>query len=156
MQWSGGDSSNDVEDRRNESGGNGGFGGGGIGGIHLGVGGTIIVALLSLFFHRDFFQLFSGGSPVAVSPGIPDAARNQAEAPTVKFVSNALDDIQQNWEQILPAQENRAYRHAKLVLYRDAYPSGCGAAQTATGPFYCPEDEKVYLDLGFFEELKTR
>jgi uncharacterized protein len=112
--------------------------------------------LLSLVFHQNFFQLFSGSPSAAVSPAAPDSARDQREAPEVEFVRNALNDVQHNWDQMLPEQENRAYHHAKLVLYRDAYPSGCGTAQTSTGPFYCPEDEKVYLDLGFFDELKTR
>jgi predicted metalloprotease len=53
-------------------------------------------------------------------------------------------------------QENRPYRHAKLVLFRNSYPSGCGMARRAIGPFYCPEDEKVYLDLAFFDELRTK
>ena len=156
MEWSGGDSSNDVEDRRNESGGGGGFGGGGFGGINLGIGGVIVVGLLSFFFHQDFFQFFSGSPAAVASPGRPDTLRDQNEASEVKFVSNALDDVQRNWDQMMPAQENRPYHHAKLVLYRDTYPSGCGTAQTSTGPFYCPEDEKVYLDLGFFNDLKTR
>lgn len=155
MQWSGGDSSRDVEDRRNESGG-GGFGGGGFGGLHLGIGGTIIVGLLSLIFRQDFFQFFSADPSTSVSRRAPDAEQDRQEAPTVKFVSNALDDIQQNWDRILPDQENRNYRHARLVLYRDIYPSGCGTAESATGPFYCPEDEKVYLDLGLFDELESR
>lgn len=76
--------------------------------------------------------------------------------PEVKYVSAVLDDVQHTWDRILPEQEHRPYRHAKLVLYRDAYPSGCGMARKATGPFYCPEDEKVYLDLGFFDELRTK
>jgi predicted metalloprotease len=156
MDWSGSGSSSDVEDRRNESGGGGGFGGGGFGGAHLGIGGVIVVGLLSLVFHQNFFQFFSGSPSAAVSPRTHDGARDQAEAPEVKFVSNALDDVQQNWDQMLPAQENRPYHHARLVLYRDAYPSGCGTAQSSTGPFYCPEDEKVYLDLGFFDELTNR
>jgi predicted metalloprotease len=159
MDWQGDGSSPDVEDRRNESGGGGGgfgSGGGGFGGIHLGIGGIIIVGLLSLVSHKNLFQFFSGTSAPPAASGTVDPARDQREAPEVKFVSNALDDIQRNWDQLLPAQEGRPYRHAKLVLYRDYYPSGCGAAQTATGPFYCPEDEKVYLDLGFFEELQSR
>ena len=155
MEWSGGSSGNDVEDRRDESGG-GGFGGGGFGGIHLGIGGAIVVGLLSLIFHQNFFQLFSGSPSAAVSPVAPDSGRDQREAPEVDFVTKALNDVQHNWDQMLPEQENRPYHHAKLVLYRDAYPSGCGTAQTSTGPFYCPEDEKVYLDLGFFDDLKTR
>jgi predicted metalloprotease len=67
-----------------------------------------------------------------------------------------LDDVQHTWDTILPAQEHVPYRHAKLVLYRNSYPSGCGAARSAIGPFYCPEDEKVYLDLAFFDELRTK
>ena len=159
MDWTPGGTSNDIEDRRDESGGGGGmFGGGGFGGIHLGIGGTIIVGLLSFFFHQNFFQFFSSGSaaPGNVAGGARDTARDQREEPEVKFVSFVLDDVQKNWDQMLPAQENRAYRHAKLVLYRDEYPSGCGTAETSTGPFYCPQDEKVYLDLGFFDELQNR
>jgi predicted metalloprotease len=62
-----------------------------------------------------------------------------------------LDDAQHTWQQILPG-----YRKAKLVLFRDATPTACGMGETASGPFYCPGDEKVYLDLGFFDELRTR
>ena len=161
MEWSGGSSGNDVEDRRDESGGGGGFGGfggGGFGGIHLGIGGAIIVGILSLVFHQNLFQSLSGGPSdgVPTSASAPDTARDQREAPEVQYVTEALNDVQHNWDQLLPSQENRSYHHAKLVLYRDAYPSGCGTAQISTGPFYCPEDEKVYLDLGFFNELQTR
>ena len=82
--------------------------------------------------------------------------RNDPEAPEVRYVSSVLDDVQVTWEKLLLAQEHRPYRHAKLVLFRNAYPSGCGRAKTATGPFYCPEDEKVYLDLAFFAELRDK
>ncbi|MFZ3329275.1 MAG: neutral zinc metallopeptidase, partial [Candidatus Acidiferrales bacterium] len=78
-------------------------------------------------------------------------ARDAAEQPEVQFVSFVLDDVQHTWTQILPQ-----YRHAKLVLFRDDVNSACGLAQTATGPFYCPGDEKVYLDLSIFKELKER
>lgn len=161
MQWTPGGRSGDIEDRRDESGGGGGFGGfggGGFGGIHLGIGGTIIVGILSLLFHQNLFSIFTGGgssAPVS-APSQPDTAKDQREEPLVQFVSFVLDDAQRNWDKVLPAQEQRQYHHAKMVLYRDAYPSGCGTAQTATGPFYCPEDEKVYLDLGFFDELRSR
>ena len=155
MEWQGNGSSPDVEDRRDESGGGFGFGGGGFGGVHLGIGGIVIVGLLSVLSHQNLFQFFTGGAPQASDPA-RNAAQDQREAPEVKFVSGALDDIQRNWDAMLPAQENTAYHHAKRVLYRDYYPSGCGGAQTATGPFYCPQDEKVYLDLGFFEELQNR
>jgi uncharacterized protein len=73
----------------------------------------------------------------------------------VEFVKFVLNDVQGNWERLLP-QSGKSYRHAKLVLFRDETRSGCGEAESATGPFYCPQDEKVYLDLGFFDELKKR
>jgi predicted metalloprotease len=93
----------------------------------------------------------TGGTTVSQ----PDPVRDQQEKPLVDFVTFVLNDTQNTWSQVLPAQ-GAPYRHAKLVLYRDAYPSACGAAQSATGPFYCPEDEKVYIDLGFYDELKQR
>jgi predicted metalloprotease len=67
-----------------------------------------------------------------------------------------LDDTQKTWERVLPQQNGVPYRHAKLVLFRDATDSSCGLAEAATGPFYCPADEKVYVDLGFYDELKNR
>ena len=73
------------------------------------------------------------------------------EQKEVQFVSFVLDDVQKTWEQKL-----QGYRHAKLVLFRDYTQSGCGTAQSATGPFYCPEDEKVYIDLSFFDELSEK
>jgi len=83
-------------------------------------------------------------------------AQDVREQPEVKVVSFILDDVQKNWDRVLPAQTGVAYHHAKLVLFRNSYPSACGKARSATGPFYCPGDEKVYLDLEFFTELKRR
>jgi predicted metalloprotease len=71
-------------------------------------------------------------------------------------VSFVLDDVQHTWEKLLPEQAHVPYRHAKLVLFRNSIRSACGMAESATGPFYCPGDEKVYLDLGFYDELKNR
>jgi predicted metalloprotease len=160
MEWTPGETSGDIEDHRDDSGDGGyrggGFGGGGFGGVHLGIGGTIIIGLLSLVFHNNLFTLFSGNSPARVERSRPDTVRDSAERTEVQFVSFVLDDVQNTWDRVLPQQANRPYRHARLVLFRDAFPSGCGMAQTAIGPFYCPEDQKVYLDLGFFDELKTR
>jgi predicted metalloprotease len=171
MDWTPGGTSNDIEDRRDSSGGGGGGfggfggfggGGGGFGGIHLGIGGTILLLVISYFFHTNLFSIFSGGGSApssAVAPveqGQPNTAQDTAEAPEVQFVSYVLDDVQKTWSTILPQQAGDRYRHAKLVLYRDQTNAGCGTAQSATGPFYCPEDEKVYLDLGFFQELKSR
>jgi uncharacterized protein len=155
MRWTPGGTSSDIEDRRDDSGGGAGFGGG-FGGIHLGIGGTIIIGLLSLIFHQNLFQLFSGAPGGQVASRAPETALDQRESPQVQFVSFVLDDVQKNWDRTLPEQQHVAYRHARLVLFRDAYQSACGLAQTAIGPFYCPGDEKVYLDLGFFNELKQK
>jgi uncharacterized protein len=152
MQWTPGGTSSDIEDRRNGSAGGPGFGG-----FHLGIGGMIIVGLLSLVFHQNLFRFFSGEpSPAPTGRTEPDAARNDRERPEVEFVSFVLDDVQNNWDRMLPEQEHVPYRHARLVLFRNAYPSACGMARTAVGPFYCAGDRKVYLDLGFFAELKTK
>ncbi len=151
MRWNPGGSSDDVEDRRSESGG--GFR---PGGIHIGLGGIVILFILSLVFKRDFLSLVSNGSmDTGTTAAQSDPARDQQEQPLVQFVTFVLNDTQNTWSQILP-QQGVPYRHAKLVLFRDAYDSACGMAQSATGPFYCPEDEKVYIDLGFYDELKQR
>src|SRR5277367_1523102 len=153
MRWSPGDESQDIEDRRDDSGG-GGFQ---FGGFHLGIGGAVILLILSFIFRTNLFALLGGGTG---DPGTtvsqPNPARDEAEKPLVQFVSFVLDDTQNTWTEILPEQSSRPYRHAKLVLFRNYTQSGCGNAQSATGPFYCPEDEKVYIDLGFFDELKRR
>jgi predicted metalloprotease len=154
MRWTPGGSSDDVEDRRDDSGGGGG--GFQVGGIHLGLGGIVVLFILSLIFKRDFLSLLSTGSVgTGTTVSQPDPARDQREEPLVQFVTFVLNDAQNTWSQILPAQ-GVPYRHAKLVLYRDSYASACGQANSATGPFYCPEDEKVYIDLGFYDELKQR
>jgi len=158
MRWTPGGSSDDVEDRRDE----GGAGGMRFGGIHLGLGGLIIVFILSLVFHRNFFALLSGGGDSSAITQQDPAARSaanreqdEAEKPLVQFVTFVLNDTQATWTKVLQS-EGRQYRHAKLVLFRNSINSACGMAQAATGPFYCPQDEKVYIDLGFYDELKQR
>jgi uncharacterized protein len=155
MEWTPGGESEDIEDRRDQSGGGGG-GGMGFGGIHLGIGGTLIVLVLSFIFKTNLFSLFSGGPAATPAANVtPDTARDSSESSEVQFISFVLDDVQKTWTRLLP-ESGAQYRHAKLVLFRDSTPSACGGARAATGPFYCPGDEKVYLDLGFFHELKTR
>ena len=151
MRWTPGDVSGDIEDRRSE-------GGSRIRGSHLGLGGTLLLVLLSIVFKRDFVSMFSGSpetAPVA-NQASRSAVEDPAEAKQVQFVSFVLDDAQRTWERVLPEKTGVPYRHAKLVLFRDATNSACGLAQSATGPFYCPADEKVYIDLGFYDELSNR
>lgn len=153
MRWTPSGTSGDIEDRRDDTGGSG-FGG--FGGVRLGLGGTLVVGLLSIIFHQNLFTLFSGSPSAEPSSRVAaDPARKSAEQPQVEFVSFVLDDAQRTWDKVL-SSEGATYRRAKLVLFRDAIRSGCGAAEASTGPFYCPADEKVYLDLGFFDELKSR
>jgi len=154
MKWTPGGPSQDIEDRRDQSGGGGGFQ---FGGMHLGIGGALILLVLSIVFKQNFFALLGGGggssAPVVSQP---DPGRDQQEQPMVQFISFVLDDTQKTWDQLLPQQSGRPYRHAKLVLFRNYTQSGCGGAESATGPFYCPQDEKVYIDLGFYDELRQR
>jgi predicted metalloprotease len=157
MRWTPGGSSDDIEDRRDDdSGGGGGFGVGGFGGMHLGIGGTLVLLVLSLIFGRNFFTLFSGGGAAPTERVADRPARTPSSDREAEFVKFVLNDVQSTWDRLLPAQTGSPYRHAKLVLFRDATDSGCGTAQTAIGPFYCPVDEKVYLDLGFFDELSEK
>jgi hypothetical protein len=154
MRWTPGGRSADLEDRRGEGGGGGGFR---IGGGGLGIGGFIVLLLLSFIFKRNFFALVGAGG----GPSGPTAATGQP-APTtpeeekmIQFVSVVLDDVQKTWDQEF-SRMGRTYHHAKLDLFTDAVRSGCGFAETAMGPFYCPVDQKAYIDLGFYKELRDR
>jgi predicted metalloprotease len=146
MRWSIGDRSSNLEDRRGQR-----FGGMGIG--RLGVGGVVILLVLSLVFKKDFFSLVSGGIGEAAPAG--PVATTPEEEHLVDFVSFVFDTTQSTWSKVL-AQRGMRYQDAKLVLFRDAVQSACGFAQAATGPFYCPGDHKVYIDLGFYDELRRR
>ena len=175
MDWTPGGTSSDIEDRRGDSGGDGGGGGGfgfgGGGGGGLGIVGFIILLVISLLTGHNFLGAFLGGGGGSSSPsssysqpyqGGQSSAYGPVSAPSenssvedrdVQLISFVLDDAQKTWTGIFQ-QMGKPYRHAKLVLYRDATYSGCGSAQAATGPFYCPQDEKIYVDLSFWDELK--
>ena len=151
MRWNPGGVSDNVEDQR----GSGGMGGGG---LKLGIGGFLLLAVLSIVFKTNFFSLLGGGESVNVGqPGTTQSRPldDPSEQREVQFVSFVLDDAQNTWKQVLP-KYGAQYQDAKLVLFRDMVQSGCGRAQSATGPFYCPADQKVYIDLGFYDELKNR
>ncbi|WP_263408611.1 KPN_02809 family neutral zinc metallopeptidase [Terriglobus tenax] len=157
MDWTPGGTSDDIEDRRGDSGGGGGFNFGGMGG-GLGLGGFILMLILSLVTGRNFLGgLFSGGGSAPARQAESRSAGPVEETPSekrsVQLISWTLDDAQKTWEQIF-TQQGKTYRHAKLVLFRDTTYSGCGNAQSATGPFYCPVDQKVYIDLSFWNELQ--
>jgi hypothetical protein len=146
MRWTPGGLSNDVEDRRGQS--SGGFGGGG-----LGIVGFLILLVVSLVTGRNYIgAYFSSGGATHVQQG-PSRAVSPQEDRSAQLASFVLGDAQDTWTRIL-ARENIRYPRAKLVLFRNYTRSGCGAAQSATGPFYCPADQKVYLDLGFWDQLK--
>jgi predicted metalloprotease len=123
----------------------------------MGIGGFIVLLLLSFIFKRNFFALVGGGGDPSVgqvAPGTP-APTTPEEEKMIQFVSFVLDDAQKTWEQEF-ARQNVAYQRAKLVLFTDGVRSGCGDAESAMGPFYCPIDQKVYIDLGFYQELRNR
>jgi predicted metalloprotease len=124
-------------------------------GAGLGIGGTVVVLALSLLFGRNLFNDLGVEPAVGAGGGPMSAADSAREEPEVQFVSYVLDDVQKTWDNTL-RQYNVQYQPAKLVLFRNSTQSGCGMAQSAMGPFYCPLDEKVYIDLGFYDELKRR
>jgi predicted metalloprotease len=146
MRWASGDRSN-IDDERMSS------GGGGFGPVHFGIGGVLVLLVLSWLTGTNLFSLLGtgDGGPVAVgtSGNTPTTA---AEEHRVDFVDAVARDVQDTWTTMLGGR----YRKTRVVLFRDAIDSGCGFAQAATGPFYCPGDQRVYLDLGFFDELSDR
>lgn len=149
MQWTSGGSDRNVEDRRGQRGGGGGFG---LPVGRLGIGGMLLLLILSFVFKTNFFALLGGGgaAPVAQAPNAPPQNDEMYE-----FVKAVHNDVQSTWEQQF-ASSGQTYQPAKLVLFTDSTQSGCGYGQAAMGPFYCPADQKAYIDLGFYNELKQR
>ena len=162
MDWQKGrESDNVVED--DGSGSSGGFGGGGMrfGGFHLGIGGIIVVVLIGLIFpgvRPILFSLFlNGGGGVDTAEQSTPAPTHAATAndPQTKFVRSILGSTEDVWGAYFQASGHQ-YEQPKLVLFHGRTQSGCGAAEEAMGPFYCPNDHRVYLDLDFFHEMDTR
>ncbi|MBT3069577.1 zinc metallopeptidase [Rhodomicrobium sp. Az07] len=166
MRWQGRRESENVEDRRDEGGG-GGFPFPGGGGIRVGQGGgvgilgVIVIVGLALLFGVDPRIILQGGE------GMPGGIQIPREAPRApsqsagaddeakRFVSVVLGDTEDTWSKIFASQGVR-YKPAKLVLFRDSVKSGCGFASAQMGPFYCPMNQKVYIDLAFFDMMKRR
>jgi len=141
MFWRGSRQSSNLEDRR---GVHPAVIGGGLGGV--------ILLILALYFGVDPSVILNQNP--AVNAGGP-AATSPADEETKQFVSTVLAYTEDTWSDLFQ-QANKTYREPKLVLFTGAVESACGFAQAAMGPFYCPEDEKVYLDMSFFQELRDR
>jgi predicted metalloprotease len=152
--------SSNIEDRRGQGGG-GGFAVGGGGG--LGLGAILIVGLISYFTGINPSILLGGAEIVAGNHGggtsAPASVSNPVSAandPMRNLVAHVLGETEAVWTEILPAQKGVQYTKPTLVLFSGSTYSGCGQAQAAMGPFYCPVDKKVYLDMSFFDDMRTR
>lgn len=149
MRWRDGRRSGNVDDRRGLRAGGGKKVGGGIG--------VIILALIAMYFGVDPAIVLDQGATPGMSNG--DSAvvspRSPEEDVLAEFVSVVLADTEDVWNDIF-RQMGREYREPRLVLFTDAVESACGYAQAAVGPFYCPSDQSVYIDLGFYRDLKLR
>jgi len=152
MRWTPGGRSRNLDDLRGQTGG-----GRMIGGRGMGIGGAIIALILSLVFGVNIFDGSGGGGPVQTSPGSVDqpVASTPKEEERMQFMSFILDDVQQTWTTLLP-KVGEQYKDARMAVFRDGVSTGCGDAPAAVGPFYCPVDQRVYLDLSFFDELDRR
>jgi len=156
MKWEGNRESDNVEDRRGDGGGGGGgfsFGGGSIG-I-----GTIAIALVGSYFlgvsPMTIINAISGGGSMPVQQQQAPAQRPPANDRQAKFVSTVLADTEDVWTALFKAQ-NAQYIKPKLVLFTGATRTACGTGNTAAGPFYCPGDQKVYIDLAFYRLMQER
>jgi len=159
MKWEGNRESDNVEDRRDDAGGGFSGGGGLLGGRSIGIG-TIVVALLGGWAlginPLTILSLLSGGSPPAhVQQQQKPAHRPPADDHMAAFVSTVLADTEDVWKDVF-AKAGGTYKEPRLVLFRGSTQTACGQGQAAMGPFYCPGDQKVYIDLGFYETLKNQ
>jgi uncharacterized protein len=161
MDWQKGrQSDNVIED---DGSGGGGYGGGGMrfGGFHLGIGGTILVVIVALIFPQTrpiiMGLFFNSDTDTTSAPAAPAQAGKPVDRsdPQVQFVSSILGSTEDVWGAYFQAR-GQSYEQPKLLLFHGQTRSGCGAASEAMGPFYCPADHRVYLDLDFFHEMDTR
>jgi predicted metalloprotease len=147
MRWRTGRRSDNIEDRRGLR-ATPTIAGGGIG--------TIILVLVALYFGIDPTLLLQSSSPSGIpSSPQPSASISPAEQELSDFVSVVLADTEDSWHELF-RQMGRTYQEPTLVLFSDTVQSACGFAEAAVGPFYCPQDQKVYIDLNFYQELKHR
>lgn len=156
MRMDGQDESQNVEDVRGM--GSGGGGGFGFGGRSIGIG-TIVVALVGGWIFGinplTVLGLLSGGAPTAQTAPQGPAPKPPADDAQARFVSQVLRSTEVVWTDVF-RQAGKTYHPPKLVLYRGSWPTGCGQGQAAMGPFYCPSDQKVYIDLSFYDLMRTK
>lgn len=165
MRWEDFRRSDNVEDRRGETGYADAGGGSSIGGGHLGLGAVIILGLIGWVFGINPAVLIGGaemvngmrsGNHTQTAPAPTQANTGTPSDQMGQFVAAVLAENEDVWGDVLPAQKGVAYVKPKLVLYSGSTRSGCGGANAAMGPFYCPNDQKVYLDTSFFADMKRR
>jgi predicted metalloprotease len=161
--------SDNVGDQRGQSFGGGGFGGGGGGGIfgllfgivasRFGIGGVIVLAIGAMLFGGNPMAMLGGGSGVAPSSRTAATGQTAASACAVdaasKFSCQVLASTEDTWTRLF-SERGQQYQPAGLIFYSSRGQSGCGAAQSAMGPFYCPTDQRIYLDTDFYTELQRR
>jgi predicted metalloprotease len=158
MQWRGRRGSTNVEDRRTAGGGlripTGGTGRAGFGGIGF----LIIIVVVSLLFGVNPMTLLEGlgGGPGGGQQPQSEAPLPPASDEMAQFVRVVLADTEDTWSKVFKEEFGEAYSEPRLVLFAGGIRSACGFAQSATGPFYCPGDSRIYIDLAFYEELKRR
>jgi predicted metalloprotease len=152
MEWENTPISSNIEDRRGQGGGLGRGAGG------LGIGAILVVLAISYFTGINPAILLGGAQIVAGSGSNapPPSNAPPANDRMTNLVRHVLGETEVVWAEVLPAQKGIKYTNPKLVIYSGATQSGCGGAQAAMGPFYCPVDQKVYLDMAFFNDMQTK
>ncbi|ORM67535.1 KPN_02809 family neutral zinc metallopeptidase [Pantoea rwandensis] len=154
MRWQGRRESDNVEDRRNDSPGLGGGGGRQIR-IPRGKGGIILLIVVAVagYYGYDLTALFEGGAPVTQQQQRPvNSAQDNEDA---KFTKVILATTEETWSTLFQKM-GKQYVPPKLVMYRNYTSTNCGTGQSAMGPFYCPADQTVYIDLSFYDDMKTK
>jgi predicted metalloprotease len=155
MKWEGNRESDNVEDRRGGGGGGGGFG---LGGRSIGIGSIAIALVASYFFGIDpgtVLSILEGGSGQGAAVQQSPAQQPPANDQMARFVATVLADTEDTWNEIFRAN-GASYVQPKLVLFSGQTPTACGTGQAAAGPFYCPGDQKVYIDLSFYRLMQQR